>query len=143
MASIDELRNWFERDLRFASWDENVDVDAADVTRTEVRFFTDTNEYTLTIHAEGDGEPAFDATVRPRKPRAGQTAVRSRRLLPAGRVRLNERTWRRILAGIVGLELVRVHRRQAADAAAEPGAEEAVGRRVAEPGAAGARATGR
>lgn len=119
MAFLDELRIWFERDLRAASWDENVRIDDADPDRVELRFYTDTNEYTLTITAEGDEVPFVDATVSPRKARAGQDRRRTRRLLAPGRNRLNERAWRRLLGGIVGHELVRVHRRGATEAADE------------------------
>lgn len=123
MASTDELKSWFERDLKFAAWDENVKVDDSNPNRTEISFYTDTNEYLLTILSQGDDRPHIDATVKSRKPRAGQTAARLRRLLPASRTPLSERAWRRILGSIVGLELVRVHRSEAVEVPGEHGEE--------------------
>jgi hypothetical protein len=115
MASIDELKSWFERDLKFATWDENVSVDESDPKKFEVKFYTETNEYSLAVLPQGDDSPHIDATVKSRKPRAGQASPRVRRLLPVGRTPLNERAWRRILGAIVGLELVRVHRSDPAE----------------------------
>jgi hypothetical protein len=113
MAFIDDLRGWFEHDIRFATWDENVKVDDSDPNRISIQFYTDTNEYQLLVISEGNEHHPYvdiEATVRARKARAGQAAPRARRLLPAGRNPPNLRSWRRILGGIVGLELVRVHR---------------------------------
>jgi hypothetical protein len=127
MASIDDLRAWFERDLRFATWDENVKVDDSDPNHVDVRFYTDTNEYTVTIFTESDGQTYLDAAVKSRKARAGQTTARVRRLLPVRQSRLNERVWRRVLGGIIGLELVRVHHGAAVaqpDEGDEPGPAE-------------------
>jgi hypothetical protein len=130
MASIDQLRAWFERDLRFATWDENIVVDNSEPNKVEIRFYTDTNEYALTLVSEDENDsPLIDAAVRSRKARAGQTTLRTRRLLAAGRNHLNERVWRRILGSIVGLELVCVHRREGAARADEP-SEEPVTERV-------------
>jgi hypothetical protein len=111
MASIDRLRAWFERDLRFATWDENVLVNDPRSGKIEIRLYTDTNEYTLVLVDKGDDTSSIDATVRSRKPRAGQQTARVRHLFAEGRYLLNEQTWRRILGCIVGLELVRVQRR--------------------------------
>jgi hypothetical protein len=120
MASIEQLKAWFERDLRFATWDENTLVTKTGPNQTEIRFYTDINEYVLTLLAEDDETASIDATVRARKSRAGEAASRSRRLLAPGRNHLNERVWRRILGSIVGLELVRVHRREPAERMDEP-----------------------
>jgi hypothetical protein len=117
MASIDQLKAWFERDLRFATWGENVLVADCGAGKTEIRFYTDTNEYALILLDEAGGAPSIDATVRSRKPRAGLGTSRMRRLFAGGRYRLSERAWRRILGSIVGLELVRVHRRDPAEPA--------------------------
>jgi hypothetical protein len=130
MASIEQLKAWFERDLRFATWGENAFVENLDPNKVEIRLYTDTNEYTLTLVTESaDDSPLIDATVRSRKPRAGETALRMRRLLAPGRNHLTERVWRRVLGSIVGLELVRVHRREAPERVDESD-EEPVTRRV-------------
>jgi hypothetical protein len=120
MAAIDVLKGWFERDLKFAVWDANVRVDESYPNKIGVHFYTDTNEYTLTITPAGADRAFVDAVVTSRKARAGQSVARSRRLLPPGRTGLTERIWRNILASIVGLELVRVQRRAATAESVEP-----------------------
>jgi hypothetical protein len=148
MAAIDELKEWFQRDVKFATWDDNVSVDDADPSRIGISFFTDTNEYLLTILLQGDDPPHIDATVKSRKPRAGQTTSRLRRVLPASRIQLSRRAWRRILGGIVGLELVRVQRGEAAARPDERGEDAAArrdriaARRAASASAASASAAG-
>jgi hypothetical protein len=116
MASLDDLKAWFERDVQFASWNNNVRVDQADPRTWLVRFYTDTNEYCLRITERDDGTGRINGTVRSRKPRAGLSGSRARPLLPEAPLRLNEWTWRRTLAAIVGAELVRVHRREPVEA---------------------------
>jgi hypothetical protein len=128
MASIDQLKAWFERDLRFATWDENVLVEHTGTGATEIRLYTDTNEYALILVDDGAGALLADAMVRSRKPRAGLQDARMRRLLAEGRHQLNERVWRRILGCIVGLELVRVHRRDPARVTDEGNESEKHGR---------------
>jgi hypothetical protein len=120
MAAIDDLKEWFELDLRAASWDRNVTVDDSDPANIDVRFYTDVNEYKLTIAEDSDG--AFiEATVTSRKARAGQSEARSRHLaLSVGRTPLNQRTWRRLLNAVVANELVRVQRQDAFERAEEP-----------------------
>jgi hypothetical protein len=113
MAAVDLLKGCFERDLKFATWDANVRVDDDDPNRIDVRFYTDTNEYTLVLTPAGGDEAFVDAVVTSRKARAGQSVARRRRLLLPGRTRLTERFWRGLLATVVGLELVRVQRRAA------------------------------
>jgi hypothetical protein len=136
MASIEDLKSWFERDIKFATWEDNVQVDASDPSRTVIRFYTDTNEYSLIITPRDDGElPRVDCAVRARKARAGLANPRVRQLWRNRPHRLNERTWRRVLGAIVGLELVRVHRREAAEQAPEL-TEEADGSPTAERSAA-------
>jgi hypothetical protein len=124
MASIEDLKTWFERDLKFAKWDENVQVETSDEKKICIKFYTDVNEYSLTAELRDDGNVYLSGTASSRKPRAGMTASRVRRLLPAPPKPLNARIWRRLLGAIVGLELVRVHRREAEEAAAEPAAAE-------------------
>ncbi len=109
MAIIDDLKSWFERDIRGATWDDNVKVDDSDPEKIDVRFYTDTNEYILTIFPNGEDVPLVDSLVRPRKARAGLNVVPERNLLAGGQIRLTEGAWRRILFRIVGLELVRIH----------------------------------
>lgn len=112
MATIEDLREWFARDLKFADWNENVEVDESDPDSITVRFYTSTNEYTLKIIPREEGIPRLNCFVRPRKARAGLPPAAARRLLRNAQSpnRLNEKTWRRLVAAIVGYELVRVHR---------------------------------
>ncbi len=119
MAVIDELKALFERDVRFATWDENVKVDESDPNNIDVRLYTDTNEYMLAIAILADGDHNLDLSVRPRKPRAGQAAAKPRRILPVAHHRLDARTWRRMIGNIVGLELVRIQKRDPADSSNE------------------------
>ena len=114
MAAIDNLKTWFQRDVKFAVWDENVVVDETDPAKTVVRFYTDTNEYVMTILPQGEETPKFECVARSRKTRAGQEAPRTRPLWRGQPRRLNERMWRRLQGAMLGLELVRVHRRDAA-----------------------------
>jgi hypothetical protein len=134
MAILEDLRTWFERDIRFATWGENVKVVESQPDNFEVLFYTDTNEYRLTLVTEGDDPPRLDATVRSRKPRAGLTTSRVRPLFPARPGQSNERIWRRILGAIVGLELVRVHRQEAGEAGELASAAEGERRRRNRPG---------
>ena len=110
MAVIDDLKALFERDIRFATWEENVKVDESDPNNIDVRFYTDVNEYVLIISLLENDKHSLDISVRARKPRAGQSEVRARRVLSATHDQLDMRTWRRLVGGIVGLELVRVQR---------------------------------
>jgi len=116
MATVEELKGWFERDLKSASWDENVEFDDSDPNNVTIRLYTQTNEYTLKVVPRDEGIPRLNCTVRSRKPRAGLPAAAARPLLrnPQLPNRLNERTWRRLLGAIVGFELVRVHRPETA-----------------------------
>ncbi|HEV2300805.1 MAG TPA: hypothetical protein VGR91_04475 [Stellaceae bacterium] len=138
MATIEDLKGWFERDLKSASWDENVEFDDSDPNDVTIRLYTQTNEYTLRVVPREEGIPRLNCTVRSRKPRAGLPAAPPRQLLrnPQFPNRLNERTWRRLLGAIIGFELVRVHRPEKAEkvkgraaaaeaAAASDGAESA------------------
>lgn len=135
MAAVDLLKGWFERDLKFATWDANVRIDDDDPNRIDVHFYTDINEYTLTLTPVGGDQAFVDATVTSRKARAGESMARRRRLLPPGRTRLSERLWRTLLSMIVGLELVRVQRRAAPADADEP--EEQISGHVGAGGAEG------
>ena len=113
MALIDDVKTLFENDVKFADWEENVKIDDSNPNKVEVRFYTDSNEYVLTVStAEDNQEPIIDAIVNARKPRAGEETGRSRRIWPAGQRRLNTRTWHRLVASIFGLELVRVQQRR-------------------------------
>ena len=122
MASNDNLKTWFERDIKFATWSESVQVDESDPGKTVIRFYTDTNEYQLTLTPqENEAAPRFECAVRARKARAGLAAPRVRHLWRGRPHRLNERMWRRFLGAVVGLELVRVHRSETAEKATEEG----------------------
>ncbi len=120
MAAIDVLKGLFERDLKHAAWGRDVKVDDSDPKRIDVRFYTETNEYSLVLVPETEDRILIEATVRSRKARAGEATQKSRRLLRGNSIRLSDRVWRRFLGGIVGLELVRVHRRGKAEETDEP-----------------------
>src|SRR3569833_1976598 len=110
MAAIDDLKEWFELDLRAVSWDRHVAVDDSDPANIAVSFFTDVNEYKLTI-SEDDNGAFIEASATSRKARAGQSQARSRHLvLSVGRTPLNQRAWRRLLNAVVASALVRVQR---------------------------------
>jgi hypothetical protein len=125
MAVIDGLKTWFERDVKFATWAENVRVHETDAGAAEIHLYTDTNEYVLTVTLQDEEEPRVACTVQPRKARAGLSSTRARQLLRGQNRRLSERVWHRVLASIVGMELVRVHRPEpeAAEVSGEPVAE--------------------
>ncbi len=123
MASIDDLETWFERDIKFATWAENVRIDEADPGKLEIRLYTDTNEYLLTVTPTGRGIAShrLRGTGKEGESRAAEPAGAS---VAAGpNLRLNERVWRRILGAIVGMELVRVHRREVPERSSELAAE--------------------
>jgi hypothetical protein len=112
MAAIDDLHAWFEADLKLASWDKNVKISGSDPHAVDVRFYTDVNEYALTITEDSDG-PFLEASVKSRKARAGQDAPRERHIrLSAGRTPFSQRTWRKLLNTIVAIELVRVQHQE-------------------------------
>ncbi len=121
MASIKDLKAWFDRDLKFAKWDESILVENSKEEEIAVRFYTNVNEYMLEAQQREDGHVYVSGTARSRKPRAGMTTSRVRQLLPTPRP-LNAHVWRRILGAILGLELVRLHRKEAAQPAAEASA---------------------
>lgn len=119
MALLDDLKTRFERDVKGATWIENVHLaDGSDPGTVEVRLFTNTNQYLLTFSSQ-EGELRVDCQMQARKARAGLPSPRLRRLLPGRTHRFNEKTWRQILAAIVGMELVRVHRRERAESSGE------------------------
>jgi hypothetical protein len=125
MASIDDLKAWFQRDLRFATWSENVQVNDATEKKLSIKFYTDVNEYMVNAELRDDGNVYIIGLAKSRKPRAGHAVSRVRHLLPEPAKELNPRIWRRLLGAVVGLELVRVHRRDAPDQEAEPAPEAA------------------
>ena len=135
MATVEELKGWFERDLKSASWDENVEFDDSDPNNVTIRLYTQTNEYALRVVPREEGIPRLNCTVRSRKPRAGLPAAQPRQLLrnPQFPNRLNERTWRRLLGAIVGFELVRVHRADKAEKAEKGKARAAEAEALAAP----------
>src|SRR5262245_52932502 len=115
MATIDDLKTWFERDIKFATWEENVQVENSDPAKLELRLYTDTNEYLITITPQEEDSPRIDCSAKSRKSRPGINSPRVRQVLGGRPRRLNERVWRRILGAIVGVELVRVHRPDATE----------------------------
>ncbi len=73
-----------------------------------LRLFTDTNEYKIiAIPKDKDYEGYLGCIASSRKPRAGETWTRGNDL-PDGYFCYE--TWVRILGGIVGYELVKIHK---------------------------------
>lgn len=114
MASIEDFKQWIDRDFRrFAPIETHVqNIEPPDrVSRgpqqaMSVRVFTDTNQYTIHAIERPDGTGYLGCTSSCRKPRAGETWTRGRDLHDGP---LTERDWFRILADIVSYELVRFH----------------------------------
>jgi hypothetical protein len=119
MATIQDVKDWYERDLgRFAPYDTHVEVvvdqgqpasaggDAAVDYSLRIRIFTDTNCYNI-VAKEHAQSGYLGCISRSRKLRAGEDWTRGRDL-PDGP--LTEETWREILANIVSYEMVRVHK---------------------------------
>ena len=119
MATIDDLKAWFERDIRFATWDENVQTESGDGKRINLKFYTDINEYAISIEVQEDGNAQISGTAKSRKARPGLAESRVRQLVRKPAKPLTPGVWRRLLGAIVGLELVRVRRREAAEQIAD------------------------
>lgn len=127
MATIEQFHRWVERDLaRFGKSREDIMIQYGTlsdcrngVTASNIRIFTDNNEYRISVNTgtlrEGAGlrermrarKGYLGCVASSRKPRAGETHHRGNDL-PDGP--LTEETWHSILAAIVAYELVKVHR---------------------------------
>lgn len=106
------LKALFERDIRFAIWSGEVEDVGADGASDgswsqKIRIYTATNCYSIKGHRRSDGHTYLGCIASTRKPRAGEEHTRGNDL-PDGP--FDEETWRRILAAIVGYELVKIHR---------------------------------
>jgi hypothetical protein len=113
--AVSDLKVWFERDIRYAQWDRDVEIvydQQADVLR--IRLYTETNSYMITASTEY-GRDYLGCIAWSRKARAGEQSARGNDL-PDGP--LVEDTWHSILAAIVGYELVKIHRDQCQQPAA-------------------------
>jgi len=116
MADVKDLMKWFDRDVRYARWGENVEV-VENWTRGEgdheeyyfsIRLYTDINSYRISAcTGPQPGRTYLGCIASSRKPRAGEDWNRGNDLLDGP---LTEETWHGILADIVGYELVKVHR---------------------------------
>lgn len=131
MATIEDVKKWYDRDLgRYAAWDHSVELVERNISKLRLRLYTDNQCYTITANdpmklvAPGggfaEGDYGFDkgylgciATCR--KPRAGEDWNRGSDLADGP---LTEETWHRILGDIVSYEVVRVHRKEDAFRAA-------------------------
>lgn len=107
MVSALDVKNWFERDIRYANWNRDVEVITESDVSLEFRVYTDTNCYRVSAKVREDGTGYLGCIASARKPRAGEDWTRGNDL-PDGP--LSEETWRNILAAIVGYELVSIAR---------------------------------
>lgn len=115
MATIEQFLSWVERDLsRFANLNDHVERVFEDSavgsapTGIRIRIYTDRNRYTISAHANtvhGDDRGYLGCVATNRKPRAGEDWSRGNDLADG---KLEEETWRRILADIVSYEMVRL-----------------------------------
>ncbi len=129
MATIENFRTWFERDLGDAIHYRVEMVEDSggplDLTpnpespvvlqdrRQVIRIFTHTNAYSITAVESVDGSTYLGCVSKSRKERAGENWHRGNDL-PDGE--MTEETWRQILCRIVSYELQQVqHNRMTAD----------------------------
>ncbi len=107
MADLRDVKTWFERDIRFANWERDVEVTEDSPERFHFRIYTDNNVYGIGASTR-DGRPSYLGCIAcSRKARAGELGARGSDL-PDGD--FSEETWRHILFAIVGYELVKIHR---------------------------------
>lgn len=120
MATLQDLRNWIERDLgRFAPIDEHVEVvswhqrvtepgprEPICVAEAHVKIYTDINRYSIHAREGIDDTGYLGCTSSSRKSRAGEDWHRGSDLADGP---FHKGTWHRILADIVSYEMVRVH----------------------------------
>ncbi len=110
MATIKDFRTWLERD--FSPKDVVLDDTAQSSNEYRVHLFTKTNCYTIVAKFYDNERRSYLGCIAvSRKPRAGEDWNRGNDL-PDGK--LTEKTWRRILAGIVRYELQSIHRQTTA-----------------------------
>ena len=105
------LKALFESSFSRANWDRDVQVVFAEEAIAKVYFYTEVNRYCITVSAEYLGCQALS-----RKARAGENSPRGGDL-PDGPFTCE--TWAKILAAIVGYELVKIHRKDEAQATVE------------------------
>lgn len=137
MATVDDFRKWFERDVspRYANWDNFVEIDEQSETEISIHIYTDINVFHIVAHNPSlqkyptkektvpyvwvedwwKNEPYEErmdnghlgCTVATRKPRAGEKYARGNDLSDG---HLSEDTWRSIMGDIISYELVHIHR---------------------------------
>lgn len=113
MASIEDLKTWFDRDLgRFAKWDTHVIAEkpyaAGEIGKSEhicypFCFFTNNQKWRMVLINRS--EPSLMCNSDTRKPRAGEDWTRGRDMTEGP---LTEETWQRFLAEIVSYEIVEI-----------------------------------
>ncbi|KKM82923.1 hypothetical protein LCGC14_1314580 [marine sediment metagenome] len=113
MASIEDLKTWFDRDLgRFAKWDTHILAEkpyaAGEIGKSEhvcypFSFFTHTHKWRMVLINRA--EPSLMCNSDTRKPRAGEDWTRGRDMTEGP---LNEETWRAFLAEIVSYEIIEI-----------------------------------
>lgn len=116
-ATLQDLRNWYDRDLgrlsNFKTYANLLeDLGTTDSSGFEHRFcfivYTDTNSYNIrAVERNAPAKSYLGCTSKSRKPRAGEDWYRGNDLADGD---LSEETWRRILADIVAYELVHTRR---------------------------------
>ena len=115
MATIDDLKQWIERDLtRFGESKNHLEVKlepsaAVGGDQYEAVIYTETNSYYISARNSlgGDQDQGYLGCVAScRKPRAGEDWTRGNDLSDGP---LSKRTWRSILGDIVSYEMVKVH----------------------------------
>lgn len=97
MTPMDMLRQWFERDIRLATWAE-VEKLVEQPLVAEIRFSTDQFTYTITVDAN-HGENYLGCTCFERSRRRGGD-------LPDGT--FSKETWAEIVAAITENEILAV-----------------------------------
>lgn len=113
LHSIDNLRQWIQRDFRKSNWTSHVDVveDSGGNTGAGPRYryhaylYTDINRYSITAEVNPN-KTYMGCIAQTRKPRAGEDWPRGNDLADGP---LSPETWHHILADIVCYEIVKVH----------------------------------
>lgn len=110
---LDKLKSWFSPSLHFANWDRDVlvtddEASGDGASSVHLTLYTATNLYHIKA-CQAPGKSYLGCIAATRKPRAGENWTRGNDL-PDGP--FSKETWDKIIAAIVGYELVKIHREQ-------------------------------